>query len=132
MKEVIVKSKKCNFFKTDKILKEGDQVEDDYRIADFITDRKGNIYINDHGILKRIAFPSDDEKEVEFINEIIAESIKHGADLGGSYNNNLEGLIESVNNWLIYKNLIDKYELVDDVYLGKGWYLPQIIRKICI
>lgn len=130
MKEVIVKSKKCNFFKTDKILKEGDLVEDDYSTADLITDRKGNIYINDHGILKCITFPSDDEKEVEFINEIIAESIKHGADLGGIYNSNLEGLIESVNKWLMHKNLIDKYELVDDIYLGEGWYLPQIIKKI--
>lgn len=63
------------------------------------------------------------EKEIEIINRIADEAIRHGADGGGSYENNLDGLMKSMNDWLEYKNLSDQYE-VDE---NDMW--PQIIKK---
>ena len=47
------------------------------------------------------------EKEISLINKIIAESIIHGGDDGGSYGSNRNWVVEAINEWL--KEKIHKY-----------------------
>jgi uncharacterized protein YfaT (DUF1175 family) len=49
------------------------------------------------------------EKEIKLVNRIIEEAIWHGADCGGSYSQNEEGLRKSISEWLKYKGLNHKY-----------------------
>ena len=56
------------------------------------------------------------EREIELINEIIANAIIHGGDWGGPYEVNLENLVLAVNNWLREKGLRDSYHVVEAYY----------------
>ena len=38
------------------------------------------------------------EKEIQLVNEIIANAIIHGADLGGTYDQNEKELTRAINN----------------------------------
>lgn len=67
------------------------------------------------------------EKEIELINKIIKEAIIHGADAGGTYDQNEYNLIVAVNEWLIFKGLNKRYYLKADVYVGDGWAVNQIV-----
>lgn len=67
------------------------------------------------------------EKEIEIINKIIKESIIHGADAGGSYEQNEYNLIVSINEWLIFKGLYNRYTVKKGVYVGDGWAVHQIV-----
>ena len=57
------------------------------------------------------------EREIELINEIIANAIIHGGDWGGTYESNMENLVIAVNNWLREKGLKDKYHVVCGTYV---------------
>lgn len=67
------------------------------------------------------------EKEIKLINNIIAEAIIHGADSGGSYEQNEYNLITAINEWLIFKGLHHKYTVKEDIYVGGGWAVHQIV-----
>lgn len=67
------------------------------------------------------------EKEIELINNIIAEAIIHGADSGGSYEQNEEDLTKAVNEWLKFKSISHKYTLKERVDVGYGWHVHQIV-----
>ena len=69
------------------------------------------------------------EKEIKIVNKIIREAIVHGADLGGSYEQNEENLINSVNEWLELKRLSDKYVVKGDIDTGGGWWVHQIVKR---
>ena len=69
------------------------------------------------------------EKEIKIVNKIIREAIIHGSDLGGSYKQNEDNLINSVNEWLELKGLSDKYVVKDDIDTGDGWWVHQIIKR---
>ena len=56
------------------------------------------------------------EREIELINEIIANAIIHGGDWGGPYNSNIENLVIAINNWLREKGLKDSYHVVEADY----------------
>lgn len=56
------------------------------------------------------------EREIELINEIIANAIIHGGDSGGPYESNLESLVIAINNWLCEKGLKDKYHVIQTCY----------------
>ena len=56
------------------------------------------------------------EREIELINEIIANAIIHGGDWGGPYEVNVENLVIAVNNWLREKGLRDSYHVVEAYY----------------
>ena len=43
--------------------------------------------------------------------KIIREAVIHGADLGGSYDQNEEGLLEAINEWLKMKELLNQYTI---------------------
>lgn len=65
--------------------------------------------------------------ELALVNQIIKEAIIHGADCGGSYEQNRKNLTKAVNEWLEYKNLTNDYEL-QDVCI-EGWNVCQITKK---
>lgn len=67
------------------------------------------------------------EKEIEIINKIIKESVIHGADSQGSYDRNEYNLIVAINEWLIFKGLHHKYVVKENVYVGDGWAVHQIV-----
>jgi hypothetical protein len=48
-------------------------------------------------------------EEIELINKIIAESVMHGADIGGSYDSNEENSTKSITDWLKFKGIDNKY-----------------------
>lgn len=74
-------------------------------------------------------------EEIELVNKIIVEAVMHGADCGGSYDSNEEGLTEAITNWLKSKGIDNdccvKYQTVKRVY-GKWtavWEILQICEK---
>lgn len=77
------------------------------------------------------------EEEIKIINRIIFESIRHGADSGGSYDSNGDNLIESVEEWLKLKDLQNDYIVEEqevkilhekwDLY--ESWHVFQIVKK---
>lgn len=69
------------------------------------------------------------EKEIKIVNKIIREAIIHGADLGGSYEQNEESLVSSINEWLELKGLSDKYIIKDNIDTGDGWWVHQIVKR---
>lgn len=70
-------------------------------------------------------------EEIKIINRLIADAVIHGADAGGSYNQNEDGLTEAITNWLIFKGIDDKYiAKYQDVYMYRGlWGIIQICLK---
>lgn len=71
------------------------------------------------------------DKEIKLVNRIILEAIVHGADAGGSYAQNEEGLKRSITRWLKYKGFDDKYTIKEkDVEKWQGdWPALQIVPK---
>ena len=52
------------------------------------------------------------EQEIQLINDIIVNAIAHGADIGGSYEQNVKGLSEAMNRWIREKGLQDSYHVI--------------------
>ena len=52
------------------------------------------------------------EKEIQLINDIIVNAIAHGADMGGSYEQNVKGLSNAMNRWIKEKGLQDSYHVI--------------------
>lgn len=66
------------------------------------------------------------EKEIKIINKIIAEAVCHGADAGGSYDQNAYNLITAINQWLIFKGWANRYT-VEETIAENEWHTYQII-----
>lgn len=62
------------------------------------------------------------EKEIELVNELIVQSIKHGGDSGGPYFTNEKELISAINAWLEFKENANGYQIAVKVEHG----FPQI------
>lgn len=72
----------------------------------------------------------DKEKQIELINDIIFNAIQHGSDGGGSYDQNYEGLTNSLIAWLDYNQVIG-YEIGETERKdnwGYDWLVVQIIK----
>lgn len=69
------------------------------------------------------------EREIQIINKIIEEAVIHGADSGGSYDQNEEGLLRAINDWLEMKDLSTEYEIVEIPVRRGRWRIYQIIEK---
>lgn len=70
-------------------------------------------------------------KEIEIINRIIVEAIMHGADSGGSYDSNEKNLIYTMNEWLKYKGLSNRYIAIKNAKVQTRYrtilVVPQIV-----
>lgn len=66
------------------------------------------------------------EKEIKIINKIIAEAVCHGADAGGSYDQNEYNLIIAINQWLLFKGLANRYT-VEETIAENDWHTYQIV-----
>lgn len=69
------------------------------------------------------------EKTVEILNNLITQAIWHGADLGGSYNQNGENLTESIENVIEYFGL-DGYTAGKIECNEFGFYGIGIVKKV--
>ena len=67
-------------------------------------------------------------KLVDSLNDLIYNAIEHGADSGGSYNNNTERLQESVEKVLKVLNLDDEY-IVNWEWVNVGERVPIIVGR---
>lgn len=73
------------------------------------------------------------KKEINLINSIVFNAVKHGADGGGSYDSNLDGLTQVLNVWIKEKGLTDYVVLEVDITCDYGgwrtiWTVPQIVE----
>lgn len=71
------------------------------------------------------------EQEIKLINDIIFNAILHGADAGGSYDQNYDGLIKSIDAWLV-ANHIEGYiiqEVERKCDWGYIWGVLQIVKE---
>lgn len=67
--------------------------------------------------------------EIKLVNRIIAEAVWHGADSGGSYDQNEEELVKSIGEWLAFKGLCDKYTLKESENEDANFTTIQICEK---
>lgn len=52
------------------------------------------------------------ETEIYLINHILEQAVRHGADIGGSYESNENSLLDAIHKYLIYRGLYDRYKVV--------------------
>lgn len=68
------------------------------------------------------------DKEILLINKMIVNAELNGADSGGSYSSNEKKLVETMNEYLQFKNLQNKYDVrmtdIDDF-----WRTYQFVEK---
>ena len=72
------------------------------------------------------------DEEIKIINRTIAEAVIHGADAGGSYDQNERNLIGAIDKWLQLKGLDSEYVVEEESVPWDGIYfftVPQIVRK---
>lgn len=67
------------------------------------------------------------EEEIKIINKIIEEAVWHGADAGGSYDQNGADLIVAINKWLIFKGLENRYTVKEVITEDEFMMTYQII-----
>ena len=68
------------------------------------------------------------EKEIQIINKIIREAVIHGADVGGSYDQNEKKLCDAIVSWIEIKGLSEQYT-IKDIPVGDGWKTYQIVKQ---
>ena len=68
------------------------------------------------------------EHEIDLINNILEQAVRHGADPSGSYESNEGNLFDALNDWLKYRKLIDKYEVVH-TDCDSTWCKMRIVAK---
>lgn len=74
----------------------------------------------------------DERKVIESLNKLIAETVIHGADSGGSYDSNWQNMKTAIYQFLDMIGIdSENYMLVKNAYKkGNGiWYLPYLVRK---
>lgn len=67
--------------------------------------------------------------EIGLINDILEQAVRHGADIGGSYDSNENGLLDAIYKYLIYRGLYVRYKVVytDN---DQDYCKLRIVRKI--
>lgn len=72
------------------------------------------------------------QNEINLINDIVLNAVVHGADSGGSYDSNGDGLENALNAWLKEKNITGyTIEIVNRTYRRREYSVPQIVED-CI
>lgn len=69
------------------------------------------------------------ETEVELINDVLEQAVRHGADIGGSYDSNENSLRAAIYKYLLYRGLHDRYKVIytDN---DQDYCKLRIVRKI--
>lgn len=70
---------------------------------------------------------TDIDKELELINDIIHMAIFHGGDGGGAYFSDAESLNESIQEWLVFRELDKEYTTTYE--LKKDKYYIAVVKK---
>lgn len=52
------------------------------------------------------------DTEIDLINDILEQAVRHGADIGGSYESNENALLDAIYKYLMYRGLYDRYKVV--------------------
>lgn len=65
---------------------------------------------------------------IRLLNDLIEEAVKDGADAGGAYHQNLEGLSIAANNLLYSLGLSNDYEVIETTNIY-NWSLIKIIEN---
>lgn len=68
--------------------------------------------------------------EITLINVIVCEAVAHGADAGGSYDSNKEGLTQALQSYIDFKGISNDY-VVANVKFGCQ-RIPQLVCRKCI
>lgn len=68
--------------------------------------------------------------EISLINKIVREAVMHGADPGGSYDSNEEGLTKALQRYINFKGISDDYT-VANVKFGCQ-RIPQLVSLKCL
>ena len=63
--------------------------------------------------------------EIYLINKIVREAVMHGADAGGSYDSNTEGLTKALQQYLNLKGIADDCCIANVNFSGQR--IPQIL-----
>lgn len=74
----------------------------------------------------------DERKVIESLNKLIAETVIHGADSGGSYDSNWQDMKTAIYQFLGMIGINgENYMLIKNAYeKGNGiWYLPRLVKK---
>ena len=74
----------------------------------------------------------DERRVIESLNKLIAETVIHGADSGGSYDSNWQDMKTAIYQFLCMIGIDgENYMLIKNAYeKGNGiWYLPYLVRK---
>ncbi|MBO5319018.1 MAG: hypothetical protein J6B01_04930 [Ruminococcus sp.] len=66
--------------------------------------------------------------EIDLINDILENAVRHGADAGGSYDQNEDNLKQAINRWLVYKKLDSLYEVIN-THDCSHWCRLKIVEK---
>lgn len=74
------------------------------------------------------------DEEVQMLNSLILEAMVHGADSGGSYAQNFDGLTCAMVSIMKYYNLNDRYAIseIDVKRQGAVWRTLQFVGRIDI
>ena len=67
--------------------------------------------------------------KIDLMNNILEQAVAHGADQGGSYNQNEENLIAAVNDWLKFRDLEGVFVIANVSGRGQYYCKLQIIPK---
>ena len=71
---------------------------------------------------------------IDLLNNILAQTTRYGAQVGGFYATNIKEEREAIESWLEYFDLIDSYEVVFEDFTFSDGYLmygvPQVKIKL--
>ena len=67
------------------------------------------------------------DNEVQLLNNLIFEAVKHGADSGGSYDSNEDGLLHAMDDIAERYGIYERYE-TQKVEV-KNWVVLQFVEK---
>ena len=71
---------------------------------------------------------------IDLLNNILAQTTRYGAQIGGFYAMNIEEEREAIESWLNYFDLFDSYEVVFEDFTFSDGYLmygvPQVKIKL--
>lgn len=69
------------------------------------------------------------ENQIKLINKIVFEAVRDGADGGGAYHSNEEGLRQAMEDWVSANNLVG-YDVVETEVSDGGFGLWDVLQIV--